>query len=406
MPATPPVPSLSPDRAAVRETSTGEPSLFSALTLRGGIELANRLVMAPMTRSRASEPDDVPSPHAAEYYAQRSTAGLIVTEGTVISRQGKGYSLTPGIYSDAQQDAWAQIAEAVHARGDARMFLQLWHVGRISHELIAGEQPVAPSPVGSPTARLWFLDAATGTPSQLPAAVPREMTTTDIDEVLSSFQRAARRAVDSGMDGVEIHGANGYLLDQFMRSTTNRRTDAYGGPADQRARFAAEVVSAVAAEVGPDRVGLRVSPDVDYGDTNDPEICETTLLVADAADKVGLAYLHLVEENNANYLAEGESRQVVDDTFRSELRSRFNGAIIVASDYDQRRAEAALGSGLADAVAFGRPYIANPDLLARFAHGWPITESHRDTWYGGDERGYTDYPSYGVSEGDGEARLG
>jgi N-ethylmaleimide reductase len=404
MPATPSAPSLTPDQnPGPSDRATGD--LLSPLTLRGGIELANRVVMAPMTRSRASEPDDVPSPMAAEYYAQRASAGLIVTEGTVISRQGKGYSLTPGIYSDAQQDAWARIAEAVHARGSARMFLQLWHVGRISHELIAGEQPVGPSSVGSPTARLWFLDEETGKPSQLPAAVPREMTSADIDQVLASFQHAARRAVDSGMDGVEIHGANGYLPDQFMRATTNRRTDAYGGSTAARARFAAEVVSAVAAEIGPGRVGLRVSPDVDYGDTNDPAICETTLLVADAADQAGIAYLHLVEENNANYLAAGESRQVVDDSFRRELRDQFTGSIIVASDYDQRRAEAALASGLADAVAFGRPYIANPDLVDRFAQGWPIAESDRDTWYGGDEHGYTDYPTYPQLKPGGQARL-
>jgi N-ethylmaleimide reductase len=362
--------------------------------------------MAPMTRSRASEPGDVPSPLAAEYYAQRSTAGLIVSEGTVISRQGKGYSLTPGIYDDVQQRAWAEVAAAVHARAGSRMFLQLWHVGRISHERIAGEQPVGPSAVGSPTARLWFLDPETGQPSQLPAAVPREMTTADVDEVLASYQRAARRAVDAGMDGVEVHGANGYLPDQFMRSTTNRRTDRYGGSTEARARFAAEVVAAVAGEVGPERVGLRVSPDVDYGDTHDPEICETTLLVAAAAESTRIAYMHLVEENNANYLAAGQSAQVVDDEFRREFRAAFAGTIILASDYDRDSAEAALRSELADAVAFGRPFIANPDLVERFAHGWPVAEANRETWYGGDYRGYTDYPTYRTEgAGAGSARA-
>ncbi|TWD75089.1 N-ethylmaleimide reductase [Kribbella amoyensis] len=395
-----PSPSSPPnlDPAAGRPAGPGttriERSLFGELTLRGGVTLANRIVMAPMTRSRATEPGDLPSEAAAEYYAQRAGAGLIVSEGTVISRQGKGYSLTPGIYDDAQLAAWRGIADAVHRRPGARIFLQLWHVGRISHELIAGEQPVGPSPVGSPTARLWYLDPATGLPSLLPAAVPRELGARDIDQVLGDYASAARRAVQAGLDGVEVHGANGYLLDQFMRSTTNRRTDTYGGSPAARARFAGEVVAAVAAEIGPSRVGLRVSPDVDYGDTDDPEICATTLLVAQAADRAGIAYLHLVESNNANYLADGRAAGVVDDAFREALRDSFGGSIVAASDYDLTRAQDALASGWVDAVAFGRPFIGNPDLVDRLRHGWPLVESDRDTWYGGDRRGYTDYPVY------------
>ncbi|MEU8222662.1 alkene reductase [Kribbella sp. NPDC048915] len=322
--------------------------------------------------------------------AFRSTLSVVEENTTFgVSRQFR---------ADAQQDAWATVAAAVHSRPGARIFTQLWHVGRISHPLIAGDQPLGPSPVGSPTARLWYLDPIGREPLHLPAAVPREMTAADITDVLADYRRAARRAVDAGTDGVEIHAANGYLPDQFLRSTTNHRTDGYGGSPSARARFVTELAAVVAGEVGPDRVGLRLSPDVDYGDTDDPEICETTLLAARAADALGIAYLHLVESNNSNYLAAGRSTAVVDDAFRVALRTAFRGGIIVASDYDRRRADVVLAAGLADAVAFGRPYIANPDLVERLRNGWPLAESERATWYGGDERGFTDYPPYVPAE--------
>lgn len=373
--------------------NSSAPDLFDPLRLRGGLTLRNRVVMAPMTRSRASEPGDVPHPASSTYYGQRSEAGLIVTEGTVVSREGKGYSLTPGIYDEAQARAWAAVATSVHERSGSRIFQQLWHVGRISHELIAGTQPVAPSARPSPTAKLWFLDPVEG-PALLPAGLPRAMTIDDIQRIVQDFVAAARRAVDAGMDGVEIHGANGYLVDQFLRSTTNVRTDSYGGSPAARARFLQELVAAVAGEVGEARVGVRLSPEVDYGDTDDPEICETTLLAAEVLDGLGVAYLHLVESNNSNFLGETQDAPVVDAEFKKHLRSVFGGTIIVATDHDGLSARAALQEGTADAVAFGRPFIANPDLVDRLRHGRPFASSDRDTWYGGDERGYTDYPAY------------
>ncbi len=357
--------------------------------------LKNRIVMAPMTRSRAEEPGDLPSVMAPTYYQQRASAGLVVTEGTVISRLGKGYSLTPGIYSSEQVKRWSAVSEAVHSVEGGRIFLQLWHVGRISTDQIAGGRPIAPSAIASPTAQVWF-QRADGWQGNIPCSPPREMSRADIRDVVTQFQEAARRALDSGMDGVEIHGANGYLIDQFLRSTTNHRSDAYGGGVAGRIRFLREVVEAVVSVTGPARVGVRLSPDVDYGDTFDPEILDTTLRVVEDLEAQRVAYVHLVESNNANYLGASSSpTPLVDSAFKAEIRRVFHGSIILAHDYDEERASLALAGGEADAVAFGRPFIANPDLVARISEGLPIAPSDRSTWYGGDHVGYTDYPFLG-----------
>ncbi len=377
-------------------TTDSRHPLLEPLTLRGGLELRNRIVMAPMTRSRAQEPGDLPSPLAHTYYQQRATAGLIITEGTVIDPRAKGYSLTPGIYSAEQVDRWSAVTEAVHMIEGSRIFMQLWHVGRISHERIAGQAPLAPSAVLSPTARVWFL-GEDGPAGNIDCSAPQEMTLDDIADVLEQYRHATRLALESGMDGVEIHAANGYLIDQFMRTGTNHRTDGYGGSMQNRLRFLREVVQAVVSVAGPERVGVRLSPDVDYGDTNDPEILEATLLAAEDLEAQSVAYLHLVESNNANLLAaSSQDAPLVDAAFKAALRTRFRGSLILAHDYDRDRANAALTSGEADAVAFGRPFIANPDLVDRFTWGLPLADSDRTTWYGGDGAGYTDYPSVKV----------
>ncbi|GAA1620119.1 alkene reductase [Kribbella sancticallisti] len=371
------------------------PRLLDPLVLRGGLSLSNRIVMAPMTRSRAEEPGDLPSVMAPTYYQQRASAGLVVTEGTVISPLGKGYSLTPGIYSSEQIERWSAVSEAVHRLEGSRIFMQLWHVGRISNDQIAGGRPIAPSAVVSPTAKVWY-QRADGWQGNIPCSPPREMSQEDIDEVVTQYKEAARRALDSGMDGVEIHAANGYLIDQFLRSTTNRRSDAYGGGIPERIRFLREVVQAVVAVTGPSRVGVRLSPDVDFGDTLDPEILETTLRAVEDLETQCVAYVHLVESNNANYLGASSSpTHLVDSAFKAEIRRVFHGSVILAHDYNEERASRALAGGEADAVAFGRPFIANPDLVARIGEGLPIAPSDRSTWYGGDHIGYTDYPFLG-----------
>ncbi|WP_067803200.1 alkene reductase [Actinomadura formosensis] len=358
--------------------------LFTPLELRGGIPLANRVVMAPMTRARASEPEGIPSPEAAAYYAQRASAGLIVTEATNISLEGKGYSQTPGCHTDEQERAWAEVASAVHGRG-GRIVMQLWHVGRLACRETSRGGPVAPSRQTAP-ASVWVArpDGWTGT---VQCDEARALDVADIRRIVGDFRDAAVRAVRAGFDGVELHGANGYLIDQFLRATTNRRTDAYGGGRESRGRFLREVVEAVADAIGEARVGLRVSPRIGYADADDPEMTGTLLRCADWLDEMGIAYLHLAEAD-----ASFDDLARPDLEFRKALRDRFTGPIAVAHQYDVARAEEALESGLADLVAFGRPFIANPDLVERMATGTPLASADRSVWYGGGAAGYTDFP--------------
>ena len=359
-------------------------SLFSPLPL-GPLQLPNRMVMAPMTRSRSSQPGDVPNALMASYYAQRASAGLIITEATQISRQGQGYSFTPGIYSEEQIAGWRLATDAVHAAG-GRIVLQLWHVGRMSHASFQADGvPVAPSAL-SPEAQVWVV-GDDGVGRMVDCPLPREMSVADIHAVIEDFRQAAANAMRAGFDGVEIHGGNGYLLDQFLRTTSNQRSDEYGGSMAKRIRFVEEVVAAVASEAGAERTGIRLAPFITQRNMNCPEIIPTILQLAKKLDEIGLAYIHLAE-------ADWDDAPQIPETFRHELRKVYQGRVIVAGKYDQARAEHILNQDLADLVAFGRPFVANPDLPARYAGQLPLAELDPQSLFGGDARGYTDYTPY------------
>ncbi|GAB3332433.1 alkene reductase [Marilutibacter aestuarii] len=361
------------------------PDLFQPLQL-GPLELPNRIVMAPMTRSRSRQPGDVPQAINATYYAQRASAGLIVTEATQVSPQGKGYSFTPGIHDATQVAGWRGVTDAVHAAG-GRIFLQLWHVGRMSHpDFHGGALPVAPSAIPF-EGQVWKVDPATGVGAMVDCPVPRALETGEIAAIVDDFRQAALRAIDAGFDGVEIHGANGYLVDQFLRTSSNQREDAYGGSRSNRLRFLREVVDAVSEAVGPERTGIRLAPFLTARGMACPDILPTILEAAEHLDRRGLAYLHLVE-------ADWDDAPRFPDAFRRDIRARFGGAIIVAGKYDARRARAILADGLADLVAFGRPFVANPDLPRRLREGLPLASLDPATLFGGDARGYIDYPEW------------
>ncbi|MBT2868000.1 alkene reductase [Chromobacterium violaceum] len=360
------------------------PDLFSPLQA-GALPLPSRIVMAPMTRCRTDQPGDIPNAMMARYYAQRAGAGLIVSEATQISRQGQGYSFTPGIYSQDQIDGWRRVTDAVRQAG-GRMVLQLWHVGRMSHPMFHdGAPPVAPSAI-APDAQVWVADE-TGAGRMVDCPTPRALETAEIAAIVGDYRQAARNAMAAGFDGVEIHAANGYLIDQFLRSTSNRRDDAYGGSLENRLRFLMEVAAAVADEIGAARVGVRLAPYITARGMNCPEIVPAILEAAVRLNGLGIAYLHLSE-------ADWDDAPQVDDAFRHALRARFRGAIIVAGRYDQARGERLLAEGLADLIAFGRPFIANPDLPERLARGWPLADFDPSALFGGDGRGYDDYPRY------------
>lgn len=360
-------------------------SLFTPVRI-GQLALPNRIVMAPMTRARSSQPGDVPNALNATYYAQRASAGLIVTEASQISPQGKGYSFTPGIHSDAQVEGWRLVTRAVHQAG-GRIYLQLWHVGRMSHPAFhGGELPVAPSAVpfdGS----IWMVDPATGEGGMYACPTPRALGIDEIHAIVDDYRRAARNAIDAGFDGVEIHGANGYLIDQFLRTTSNVRTDAYGGSRENRLRFLKEVMDAVIEEVGADRTAIRLAPFLTARGMACPDILPTMLEAARYLDAKGIAYLHLVE-------ADWDDAPVFTEDFRREIRASFAGPIIVAGKYDDARARWVLEKGYADLVAFGRPFVANPDLPRRMAEGLPLANLDGGTLFGGAEQGYSDYPAW------------
>jgi N-ethylmaleimide reductase len=359
--------------------------LFSPHRLNG-LVLPNRIVMAPMTRSQAQQPGDVPTRLNAFYYSQRASAGLIVTEATQISPEGKGRAGTPGIYTDAQRDGWRLVTDAVHdAHG--RIFLQLWHVGRISHSSLQpdGRAPVAPSAIRARDTNVYVIDAE-GLPKMIPADMPRALEAAEIARVVEDFRRAGSLAMHAGFDGVEIHGGNGYLIDQFLRSTTNRRTDRYGGSVEKRVRFLAEVTRAVAAEVGANHTGVCLAPYTTFEDMACPEIIDTVLAAADVLEEQEIAYIHLNE-------ADGDDAPAVQDSFRELLRKRYANTIIVSGCYDYARAVRMLEAGHADLVAFGRPFVANPDLPKRLRLGLPLAEHQTSSLVGGGAAGYTDYPS-------------
>jgi N-ethylmaleimide reductase len=339
--------------------------LFTS-TRFGGLDLPNRAVMAPMTRTRASG-EGLQTPLAATYYAQRAGAGLIVTEAISVSAQGHGYPATPGLWTDAQQQSWVPVFDAVHRAG-GRIAAQLFHTGRSGHSSVSGET-VAPSPIAIRTG-----ESRNANFQSVPFETPRELATHEIPGIARDFGAAARRAIDAGADAVEIHAANSYLIDEFLRSGTNQRTDVYG---EDRTRFLREVVEAVATEIGADRTGVRFSPMSPWNDMSDENPQETFSRAAKAIR--GVAFMHLVEAGGAAAITPA-------------LSEAFGGPVIVNGAYDFARAEAALNAGAA-AVAFGVPYIANPDLLERFRRNAPLNAPDASTFYGGGERGYTDYPA-------------
>ena len=348
----------------------------------GALSLPNRLVMAPMTRSRANNEGNVPTDSTVEYYRQRASAGLLITEGSQVSQQGVGYVNTPGIYSEAQVAGWKKVTDAVHAAG-GRIFIQLWHVGRISHPFFHnGELPVAPSAV-KPTDVMAY--TANGM-EEIPA--PRALELNEIPGVVEQFRQGAKNAKAAGFDGVELHGANGYLLDQFIQDGTNQRTDAYGGSVENRARFVLEVVQAVVEVLGADRVGIRLAPTGNVGGISDSDRKGTFSYVTEQLNKFGLAYLHVIEALPGHPMAAKHGQELVGP----HLRKIFKGPFILNGGYTQETAEAALANNEADLIAFGVPFIANPDLVERFQQGTALNTPDQATFYSGGDEGYVDYP--------------
>jgi N-ethylmaleimide reductase len=358
-------------------------TLFGPVQL-GSLQLANRIVMAPMTRARSSQPGDIPNAMMAEYYAQRASAGLIVSEATQISRQGQGYSFTPGIYDAAQVAGWRLVTDAVHAAG-GKMFLQLWHVGRVSHGVFQdGGAPVAPSAIQPRGTQVWIV-GDDGVGRMVDCPVPRALSVAEIQDVIADFRQGAANAIAAGFDGVEIHGGNGYLVDQFLRTVSNQRDDQYGGAIENRTRFLLELAAAVADEIGAHRLGIRLAPYITFKDMADPEIVPAILHAAAGLDRLGIAYIHLAE-------ADWDDAPTIPEQFRHDLRAVFNGSLIVAGRYDSERAAQILERGLADLVAFGRPFVGNPDLPRRLAEGLPLAGHDGAALFGGERAGYTDYP--------------
>jgi N-ethylmaleimide reductase len=366
------------------------PSLFSPLQI-GPYRLNHRVVMAPLTRMRAERPSLAPRPLNAEYYGQRATpGGLIIAEASPVMATGHGSPGTPGIYSEQQIRGWRGVVDAVHAKGGL-IFLQLWHVGRVSHSSFqpGGVLPVAPSavPISAPLKTM----TADGKPA--PYETPRALETSEIAGVVDCFRQAARNALRAGFDGVEIHGANGYLIEQFLQSHTNLRTDRYGGSIANRTRFLKEITQAVIDVWGVERVGVRLSP---YGVANDSGEADPMPLythVIESLDPLGLAYLHFVEPRSSGAGRAEVNHQNVPSAMVL-FRPIWSGVLISAGGFTGETAEAAIAAGHADAIAFGRIFISNPDLPRRLKHGFPLTPYNRATFYGGEEAGYTDYSAY------------
>ncbi len=345
----------------------------------GGFELKNRIVMAPMTRSRAI--NSIPGENVAIYYAQRASAGLIITEGTAPSANGIGYARTPGIFTKEQIESWKKVTKAVHDKG-GKIIVQLMHVGRISHpaNMLPGSKIVAPSAVAS-KGEMW-----TDTLGMQPMPQPAELTAEEIKQTIAEFAQAAKNAVEAGFDGVELHGANGYLIEQFINPSTNKRTDAFGGSTENRSRFLIETAKAVISAIGKDKVGLRLSP---YNTFNDlevyPEIAETYKYISGELNKLDILYLHLID---ALANASEEGRSLV-----ATIRKTFKNTLILAGGYDKARAEQALEEGRGDLVSFGRFFISNPDLPERFRKNAPLAEGNQQLFYAAGDEGYTDYTS-------------
>lgn len=356
------------------------PLLFQPTRI-GDIEVANRIVMAPLTRSRADEAGgDIPgSAMNVDYYRQRSGAGLIISEGTQVSPVGKGYMATPGIYSQAQVDGWKAITQAVHAAG-SKIIAQIWHVGRITHpDLTGGRQPVAPSAI-QPHVVAYTRHGKVDVP------VPHALTTEEVKNVVQQFRQAAANAIRAGFDGVEIHGANGYLIDQFIRDGANHRTDKYGGSIENRCRFALDIVDACVAEIGAGRVGIRLSPLTPFNDLVDSHPQAVFGYLVEALNKRGIAFIHFIEG------ATGGPRDLPGFDYAA-ARQAFKGTYIGNNGYTRDMAIDAVESGKVDAVAFGRWFISNPDLVERLKQNAPLSEANPSTFYAPGPVGYTDYPT-------------
>jgi N-ethylmaleimide reductase len=353
--------------------------VFSPFQL-GLLHLPNRMVMAPMTRNRAG-PSEVPGPLNATYYAQRASAGLVITEGTQVSQQGQGYAATPGIFNAEQVAGWRLVTQAVHNAG-GRIFLQLWHVGRISHPSLqpSGGLPVAPSAL-QPAGQIMTVQGLQ------PFVTPRALATDEIASVVEDYRRGAANAKLAGFDGVELHGANGYLVDQFLKDKTNQRTDRYGGSALNRARFLIEVTEALIGEWGGERVGVRLAPTNPFNDIADSNPAATFAVAVGELNRLDLSYLHIVEPLPADPVAKGERPDI------RFFRRLWRGVLMGNKGYDLARANTALREGIVDLVSFATLFLANPDLPERFRRAAALNAPDRQTFYGGSAKGYTDYPA-------------
>ena len=376
---------------AAKKFLSNEPAgeLFTPITV-GRWQLPHRVAMAPMTRSRAGQPGNIPTELMTEYYRQRAGAALIITEATQVSAQAQGYAWTPGIHTPEQVEGWKNVTAAVHKEG-GKIVVQLWHVGRISHRALQpGKQlPVAPSAI-KPEGNAFIVDDS-GNPAFVPFETPRALDRNEIHGIVADFVSAARNAIDAGFDGVEIHAANGYLLDQFLNTVSNQRDDEYGGTVANRARLPLQVVDAVAATIGADRVGVRLSPLGHFNSMgmDDPEAMYSYL--AEELNKRGLAYLHVISPRSQVPADDGKQVHLADRVLKA-IRSRYDGVLMLAGGFDRASAETSLASGEADLLAFGKPFLANPDLPKRLQLRAKLNEPNPQSFYGGGASGYTDYP--------------
>lgn len=371
-------------------------TLFTPIRL-GPFTLQNRLVLPPLTRSRSTQPGNIPNALMAEYYRQRSSAGLLITEGIQIEPRGQGYAWTPGIHSQQQIDGWKQVTAAVHLEGKP-IFAQLWHVGRVSHTSLqpGGAAPIAPSAIPA-TAVSVFIETGPGTGALAEPSMPQALSTEQVKELVQLYAQAARNAVEAGFDGVELHCANGYLVNQFISEHSNQRTDEYGGSLSNRLRFLREITEAVAAVVGKDRVGVRFAPL--FASTDEARVYlglveenphETYLEAVRLMERIGIAYVSLAE-------ADWDNAPELPVTFREAVREAFSGLLMYAGKYSGERADKVLNANWGDLIGFGRWFIANPDLPARLLNQWPLNELDASSLYGGTAAGYSDYPRYRLS---------
>ncbi|MAC48367.1 MAG: alkene reductase [Oceanospirillum sp.] len=357
--------------------------LFSSFQM-AGYSLKNRVVLPPMTRSRTDQSGDVPGCLMADYYQQRSSAGLLITEATQISHQGKGYFGTPGLYTDEQIQGWHQVTDRVHAKGSV-IYVQLWHVGRVSEQRFQphGAAPVAPSAVAARDTYVYDRGDQ-GEVIKVPAAQPQALTEQGIQAIIRDYRKAAENALDAGFDGVEIHSANGYLLDQFLRTGSNQRQDKWGGSITNRCRLLKEVIQAVATVLPVERIGVRISPFTELKDMHDTNPLQTFSYVIALLQELGVGYLHLAE-------ADWDEAPEYSDDFRALVRQLYRGTIICAGGYDLDKANRVLDKGFADLIGFGRSFIANPDLPERLQQGWPLSHFDGDYLFSSGAKGYSDY---------------